>query len=155
MKTAKEVQEWAEKHKISEIFTDTFEKWFNSKEPKYIDIPEGVKFQKYNTGELGIMFNEYKYILGYDYRLKAYSILPYIKELSNFIDCKVIECRYEDLKVGDFFVCCNKELDRMDIDNCFMYLRNDIAMYISNETDIKTTSISLYRYDIIYKVVEK
>lgn len=74
-------------------------KMFEDK-PKDILVPECIKIIKYQNNQLGLVFNNNKQVLTFE--SGVYIVQP-LDKLDKFIQCKLIETRFEELHEGDIF----------------------------------------------------
>lgn len=160
MKTAEEIKKWLDEKK--EFTSGEFIRWFETSD---IDIPEGIRFVTANSRNnlLGLIFNEGKQILGFYDKEKVFQVFSYAYNINNGyckeIPCKLVECKYEDLVVGDIFIALSEgqsiKLEKNILLNYDLFLGDNQKCYISNNTNIEVSSLSFISNKHFYKVVKK
>lgn len=178
MKTTIEIKEWISKNgtgkkvKYSELHNDSssdeivtlvdfdaeeFEKWFNSKEAKYIDIPEGIKFADYKDNCIGIIFSNEKQILSYMDSTYCFIVTPNFNYTQK-LKCSLVECHFEDLKAGDIVIGLEygKEINsyKSDLSTYKLFLSNNKVCCIQHN-GIIVHPFTSDDYSHFYKVIIK
>lgn len=156
MKTAKEIKKWLDET------SDEFIQWFEASD---INIPEGIRFVTANSRNnlLGLIFNEGKQILAFHDIEKVFQVFSYSYNISKGyckeVPCKLVECKYEDLQVGDIFIYCSKEEDIKDkkesLEEYILFLGDDNFIFIDENKDIINFNLITDSYTNFYKVVKK
>lgn len=160
MKTAKQIQSWIKNHQASDVFTEEFNDWFNSENQNIIPIPDFINFVEVNDNHIGIVFNNFKQCIGYFGNDNVYEVFHYKSNVEHGniekIDCGLIECKYEDFKIGDICILFdnaystsinNEELGDYMIylnDNTFVFIDNNDSAIIYDKADPKDFS-SFYK----------
>ena len=89
-----------QEHKLFNEETKTFED-----KPNDILVSENIKIVCYNKDkkDLGIVFNEDKQVLNFDFDCNIYLVNSYNDRLWSTIPCKLIKTTFSELKLGDIF----------------------------------------------------
>lgn len=135
-----------------------------AEEIEYIDIPEHIKFVAINKEQtlIGLVFNHNKQVIGYYGRNNVFEVIPYVDNticgFTKDINCKLVECKAEDLNVGDIFIPTTNEmtiqLARTSLIHYDMYFGHNKTVYIKDDNSIITRDFNSSDYKHFYKVVK-
>ena len=127
---------------IEIISSNAFFNWFNQENnKKEILVPSNIPIIKNGNRQLGIGFNECKQVLSFDKGVDAYQVLPVMKH-DSFPQCKLVLCRYEDIKAGDIFTNSFALLNNLltELDSYLIKLLKEDICFIQDSNCVITSS---------------
>ena len=108
-------------------------------------VPDDIKIENHCGGgdNLGIVFNNRSQVLTYDLVEKVWCVLPAYPE--DFIKCKLVPVKREDLKVGYTYFRTESEFGTERFSNSLediglycKYLGNGRYVYVTYDGDVET-----------------
>jgi hypothetical protein len=130
-----------------------------NKEDKTILVPDCIKIENGFVGGgdgLGIVFPNNKQTLFYHDDYEVFQVR--VSCLRDFVQCKLVPCKYKDIEDGDTFYA-NYDLLKLssEFENIIFYYKKlkekDRAVCVTEENDI-SNDINMHNYKYFWKVEE-